>query len=240
MRLLPFLPVLVVLGVVAVLRGDLLTGAAGSPRAWLVVLVVVLLATLTRRLVQRRSPALAPWASSGVVLVMLAVLLLPAFDEKTVNEAFPEVLLPAATAVPTASGTAASPVPSSAPTAAPIPSASRPASPPPAAPVAKALAGGSLRGIDHGASGRTVLYDVSGDVVLRFEKIAVQGTPKPSVHLVEQGARTPKGGLRLGALKGEKGSFSYSTPASFDRTRSWTVLIWCDTYATPIAAADLA
>jgi ribosomal-protein-alanine N-acetyltransferase len=46
-----------------------------------------------------------------------------------------------------------------------------------------------------------VLYDVAGRAVLRFEDIDFQGTPAPSVHLVPPGARSPKGGVRLGALK---------------------------------------
>lgn len=113
-----------------------------------------------------------------------------------------------------------------------------------AAPVAGAvapreLAAGALGGVGHSASGRTVLYDVGGEVVLRFEGVDVEGTPGPYVHLVPRGGRDPGGGVRLGALRAERGSFAYDVPAGLDLTAGWTVLVWCAPFATPVAAADL-
>ena len=242
MRLLPVLPVVVALAVVAVLRPDLLTGFGGSWRAWFVVMAVALAGTATRLVVRRRSVALAPWASSAVVLALLAALLLPSFQERTVVEAFPPIAEGPIAGGPIAGGPIARTPeatpehPSSA--TGPVTRAAPPA-PRPSTVTAVRLASGRFHGIGHAASGRGSLYEVSGAVVLRFESIDFQGTPKPSVHLVRRGSRSPGGGLRLGALKGEHGSFSYPAPAGFDPSTGWTVLVWCDTYATPIAAADL-
>lgn len=72
-----------------------------------------------------------------------------------------------------------------------------------------------------------------------FSDVNIEGTVEPSVHLVPAGRRTPGGGgIRLGALKAEKGTFSYRLPASVDPTKAWSVLVWCDPFDTPIAAAD--
>jgi hypothetical protein len=59
------------------------------------------------------------------------------------------------------------------------------------------------------------------------------------VHLVADGVRVPGEGLRVGELKAERGTFSYVLPASVDLGQPWSVLIWCDPFDTPIAAADL-
>jgi hypothetical protein len=68
--------------------------------------------------------------------------------------------------------------------------------------------------------------------------VNIEGTPGPYVYLVPRGSRTPEGGLLVGALKAERGSFAYTLPGSFDPSAGWTVLVWCRPYDTPIAAAD--
>jgi hypothetical protein len=57
---------------------------------------------------------------------------------------------------------------------------------------------------------------------------------------VPAGARTPDGGVPLGELAAERGSFGYVLPDDVDVTRAWTVLVWCRPFATPVAASDLA
>ena len=106
-------------------------------------------------------------------------------------------------------------------------------------PTATRLRAGRLHGIDHAASGGVELYRLGDRLVLRFTGVAVQGTPGPSVHLVPSGHRTPTGGVRLGPLKAERGSFSYRLPTGIDPARAWSVLLWCDPYRTPIAAGEL-
>ena len=105
----------------------------------------------------------------------------------------------------------------------------------PPAPVV--LAGGRLHGMGHEATGRVAVYRVDGRLLLRFEDVDVQGTPTPVVHLVAAGRRSPSGGARIGRLKAEHGSFGYVLG---DAARVERVLVWCQRYAVPIAAADLA
>ena len=171
---------------------------------------------VTRLLVARllHRPGLAPWAATAVVLVSITLLIAPSLRETTLTEPFPA--LAAAAVVPPAD-----------------------TAHPSAGPTTTRLRAGRLHGIDHAASGGVRLYRLGDRLVLRFEGIAVQGTPGPSVHLVPPGHRTPTGGVRLGPLKAEHGSFSYRLPTGTDPTRAWSVLIWCDPYRTPIAAGDL-
>ena len=120
------------------------------------------------------------------------------------------------------------------------PSVAPPAAAPPVQPaVARQISSGQLHGIGHSARGGNAIYLLDGRGLLRFEDVNIEGTVSPSVHLVRRGARTPSGGIRLGALKAERGSFSYQLPASVDLGTAWTVLVWCDPFNTPIAATDL-
>ena len=231
MRLLPWLPVPIAVAVLAVLRPGLLLDGAASPKGLLVMAGVGAAGLLVLAALWRRSSSLALWTSGAVVLALMAATLWPAFRERTVVEAFPPVAL-SGSAVPAAS-------PSVAPSSGPVstPAVTRSAAPAPV--TAVRLAAGRFHGINHQASGGATLYVIAGRTALRFEAIRFQGTPSPSVHLVRRGARSPGGGIRLGSLKGERGSFSYTAPAGFEVAKGWSVLVWCDTYDVPIAAADL-
>jgi hypothetical protein len=238
-------PLLLVPGValpLVVARPQLATAGLQSGRAFAVTVGVGVAGLLTLALLWRRSRVGALWAADLVVLALMAAVVWPVLRERTVVEAFP----PVAAAPVVTSNAGSTPTPS--PAAAPRRTPRRPA---PAVPVmttaprstpsvvATRLLAGSLHGIGHHAKGTVALYDVGGTTRLRFEGVAIEGTPTPSVHLVEAGKRSPKGGTRLGGLKGEKGSFSYAAPAGFDPSAGWSVLVWCDRYAVPIAAADL-
>jgi len=52
-------------------------------------------------------------------------------------------------------------------------------------------------------------------------------------------AHAPHTSQRAQRRRNPVGRTSYQLLASFDLTREWTVLVWCDPYETPIAAADL-
>lgn len=210
----PLLLVPVVSLVLAAFRPQILTAGFVSWRAFAVTAGVGVAGLLTLAVLWRRWRLGALWTADLVVLVLMASVVWPVFRERTVNEVFPPVAVTA-------------PMPSSA-SAVPAPSV-----------VATRLVAGELFGIDHHARGTVAFYRVGDEVRLRFEQVSIEGTPTPSVHLVEPGKRSPKGGLRLGGLKGEKGSFSYVTPVGFDVDRAWSLLVWCDRYAVPIAAADL-
>jgi hypothetical protein len=143
---------------------------------------------------------------------------------------------------PGATPSAAAPTSAAAsPSAAALPAApvetatARPAA---SAPAPKRLSGGRLDGIGHTASGSTSLYEIDGRGVLRFDDVDIEGTPGPYVYLVPRGAREPEGGVLIGPLKAERGSFSQAVPVSVDLDAEWTVLLWCRPYHTPIAASD--
>ena len=267
-EVLPRLLVAAVVTAVLLLRPALVSDLEHSRRAWLVTVGIVVASALARRLIARLSAVAAPWAAAVVTLGLFAVVAAPAFRERTLHEDFPSVAAPVAdvaTQEPSATPTAvltATPMPpptrapSRAPTASPravvtataaapvtaAPVVPRPtASPTPSPkPVATLLSAGQLDGLGgHHASGRVALYRVGEGTVLRFEDVAITGGAKPSVHLVPPGQHRPEGGVALGALKAEHGSFSYAVPASVNGKATWTVLVWCQPYDVPIGAADL-
>ena len=220
MRRLPLVRSAAVVAVVLVLlaiRPGVVVNTLRSPVALLVVAGGVLLAVGVRAGLQRAGarPGIAQGASTAVVLALLLVLLAPSFRQRTLVEAVP---------------------------AAPIAPVAVEASPPTAtapSPVPVVTLQGELEGIGHAARGvvRVRTAGGVGDVV--FDDIDVEGTVEPSVHLVRAGGRTPADGIRLGALKAERGTFAYPLPAGTDLAQGWSVLIWCDAFNTPIAVADL-
>lgn len=165
MRFLAVLPVPAALLVLAVLRPDLLSGLIASPRAWLVSAGVVPAWVATRRLMRRWSPLGALWSGPAVTLGLLAVLLAPSFQERTLVEAFPPVL-----ASPVADAT---PVPTTTPSVTPSPLGSSVTQPPGL--TARLLASGVLRGIGHRASGRAEAYVLSGRIVIGFASVSFPG-----------------------------------------------------------------
>jgi len=254
--LVPLLLVPVVSLVLVAFRPQLATAPLMSWRAFLATALVGVGGLLALAVLWRRSRLAAIWTADVVVLALMAAVVWPVFRERTVVEDFPPVVLSApspsvaatAAATPSPAATRAAPAPSASPrpTAAPSAAPTRSAAPEPSASAvpspsvaATRLEAGSLRGIDHHAEGGVALYRVGEQLRLRFEDVDIEGTPTPSVHLVPGGQESPKGGIRLGGLKGEKGSFSYAVPESFDPTAGWDVLVWCDRYAVPIAAAEL-
>lgn len=212
-RALPLLPV-AGLVVVWLVRPGVVENAARSPLAWAVAAGGLAAAVGVRALATRLgAPApLARGLSTALVVVLLAVVLAPSFRQRTLVEDVPaELLRP--TAVPGA-----------------------PSADPPASSVDRT---GALAGIGHTARGTVRLRTSGAATYLVFQDVDIEGTVEPSVHLVPDGRRSPGGGgARLGALKAERGTFTYRLPASVDLTASWSVLVWCDAFDTPIAAAD--
>ena len=233
---LPLLLVPVLSLVLGAFRPQILTAGFMSWRAFAVTAGVGLAGLVVLAALWRRSRIAALWTADLVVLALMAAVVWPVFRERTVVEAFPPVATTASASpeAPPAGGPSGAPVQ----TRGPLPTTSPAAVPTPSV-MATRLSSGRLEGIDHHARGTVALYRVADQVRLRFESVDIEGTPTPSVHLVVQGKRSPKDGLRLGGLKGEKGSFSYAAPDGFDPRGPWSVLVWCDRYAVPIAAADL-
>jgi hypothetical protein len=110
------------------------------------------------------------------------------------------------------------------------------------APVVARPVAGQLRGINHSASGSvTVVADAAGNRVLRFESFHVQGAPAPVLYVAEGSDVQSPAGENLGAFTATDGdTLDIALPAGIEPGAGWTVLIWCERFATPIANATLA
>jgi len=140
-----------------------------------------------------------------------------------------------------AAGDTATPPATTAPTQ-PEAAASAPAEPAaaPAASGPQRLRGGAFRGIDHRASGTAVIYrQPDGRYVIGLEDIDIQPGPDYDLYIVPgENRQDTKGGIRLGDLRGNKGTQFYEVPAGVNlENGAWTVLIWCQTFAVPVANA---
>jgi hypothetical protein len=139
----------------------------------------------------------------------------------------------ALTAVPVAaepSTTTTTTSPPVSPAADPVPSSSGP----------QKLRSGPIRGIDHRASGTATIYrQPDGRYVVGLEDIDIQPGPDYDLYVVPGDDREDtKGGTRLGDLKGNKGTQYYEVPAGLDLENGpWSVLVWCQTFAVPVAGA---
>jgi hypothetical protein len=112
----------------------------------------------------------------------------------------------------------------------------------PAGPVA--IATGGFFGIDHEAEGTATVYELDGQFVLRFEDDTdIQNGPDLFVWVLETDdydGGDPGEYIDLGKLKGNVGGQNYELPAEYDPAVHQYVLIWCERFSTPFAAAPLA
>jgi hypothetical protein len=100
------------------------------------------------------------------------------------------------------------------------------------------LRSGSFRGIDHRASGTVAIYrQPDGRYVVGLEDFDIQPGPDYDVYLVPgENREETKGGVRLGDLRANRGTLFYDVPAGIDLENGpWTVLVWCQTFAVPVA-----
>jgi hypothetical protein len=194
------------------LQNDAATSAFKSTKA-LAIMASVTLGWLGARAVLARlvSFALARAAVFSVAAaVALSVVVFPAYDNETVIESLPTAA--AASVQPTAPGS----------------------------PGPQRLRAGAFRGIDHRASGTAVIYrQPDGRYVVGLEDIDIQPGPDYDLYVVPGADRgDSKGGIRLGDLRGNRGTQFYEVPASADlEDGTWTVLVWCQTFAVPVAKA---
>jgi hypothetical protein len=111
-----------------------------------------------------------------------------------------------------------------------------------AAPVVERVIAGELRGINHAASGRvSIVESASGARAVRFAGFHVQGAPAPVLYVVAGRDVQSPTGTNLGAFTATDGdTLDVALPAGVEPGAGWTVLIWCERFATPIANATLA
>jgi len=228
----------------AALRPDPFLATLRSPaalvRIGILIVLLVGLSRLLRRFVPNRAVQAAVPAVLGVAV--LALVVLPYFRDQTVVESLPKSAAELGLPLP------ADDTPAPVPTVAVVPAEVTMAAVPEttttsttvatAAPPARVTAG-TLRGIDHRASGSAALYRLAdGTSFVRLEEIDVQSGPDYVVYLVPgANRRTPGAGVDLGALKANKGTQNYAVPSDIDVLASHTVLIWCRVFAVPVANA---
>jgi hypothetical protein len=213
------------LGVFLVTEPDAATSAFGSTTAT-TLMVVTALGWLVVRLAGSRLGR--RWAvprtgafGLGTVAILLVVVV-PAYDDTTVVEALPRDV-----AVSEAS-----------PTTLPAEDAPATTIAVPAGP--RVVADAMLHGIDHRASGRVRFYEQpDGALVVGLEEIDIQPGPDYDVYLVPGADRDDiDGGTRLDDLRGNKGTQYYEVRQDLDLAAdAWTVLVWCQTFDVPVAAA---
>lgn len=210
----------------AVLRPDPFLATLKSPSALVrIALLVTVLAGFSRLLRRVVSNSAAQAAVPAVLAVgVLALVVLPYFRDETVVETLPTS---AADLGMAASTTVSAP--------APVPQTTT--STLPAAPAR--ISEGTLRGIDHRASGEAAVYRLAdGTAFVRLEDIDVQNGPDYVLYLVPGNDRqAPGAGVELGAMKGNRGTQNYAVPAGIDVRAPHTVLIWCRAFAVPVANA---
>jgi hypothetical protein len=177
-----------------------------------------------------RWPAVRLVVFGAAAVGVLAIVVLPAYDNTTVVEPFP-----GAAAAPTNPSTAPpGTAPGTAPDAAPDP----PTTTAPPQPVVIGTA--MLVGIDHRAAGTVNVYEQpDGSHVVGLEGIDVQPGPDYDVYVVRGSDRRDLGdAIRLDDLRGNQGTQFYDVASGADLAAGpWTLLIWCETFAVPIANA---
>ena len=208
----------------ALLRPGPFAATLKSPSALVRIAVLVVVLAGVSRLLRRyvANPIVRAAVPSVLAVGVLALVVLPYFRDETVVETLPtsaaELGLPVTTTIA---------APTSVVTTTTVP-----------APPAR-IAAGTLRGIDHRATGAAALYRLSdGTAFVRLEDIDVENGPDYVLYLVPgNDRRGPGAGVELGALQGNQGTQNYAVPAGVDLRAPQTVLIWCRAFAVPVANA---
>ena len=183
----------------------------GVGAGWLVARVVL------SRVVRWPAVRILPFIAAAAFIANVVVL--PSYRDETVVET-----LPVATAAP-------SPAPAA------VSSASTTVPPGPVE-----IRTAAIRGIDHRASGTAAVYrQPDGSLTVALEDIDIQPGPDYDVYVVPGGSQTDKdGGTRLDDLRANKGTHFYAVPRGVGVDRGpWTVLVWCQTFAVPVAGATV-
>ncbi len=111
---------------------------------------------------------------------------------------------------------------------------------------ASVLLSGEFYNVVHEGTGMATVYQLAdASRVLRFEDFSVLNGPDLHVYLVPldpvpSTSGTPIAGYRdLGRLKGNVGNQNYDIPADLELSLFKSVVIWCEPFSVPFAAAPL-
>jgi hypothetical protein len=205
------------LGVFAATEWSAATSALSSGRAIVLMGVVAVGWAALRFVLVRytRWPALRVVVFGFAALGILKVVVFPAYTNTTVVEVLPVATVITQETTPAQSAATA-----------------------PTTPVA--LRTGAFHGIKHRASGTAVVYrQPDGTLTVGLEDIDIQPGPDYDVYVVPGADREAKGGgTRLDDLRGNKGTQFYGVPDGVAVEQGeWTVLVWCQTFGVPVAAA---
>jgi electron transfer DM13 len=223
LRVLPAIAFVATFGVFFVDKNREARTVFKSGRGLLTMIAIVggylLLGLVLRRVV--RWTWLAPLVLTGLTLSLAAWIVRPYYVDETANRRL-----------------VAGAVRDVSPSPAPAPDqGTQPALPTPAGPVR--ISTGTIQGIGHDARGSiSIIRNADASLVVRFQDFDIEGTPDPRVHLVEGRDAHDPDGRELGRLSGNRGQvLDYAVPSGTNAGPGWTVLVWCRSFAVPIANA---
>ncbi len=220
---------LAAVGVLAFLRPEIVRGTFSSAESVLRVVAVVAGWVLFSRLMRRVIPnAVVRTAVIGVPASLLLWLNVAPYFEHDVKIAgsFPESFTTAGGMF--VSGGSDATAPGGAGVTASPPSPSHPVQ----------LTAGRFRGLDgHRGSGEASIFrQPDGSHIVAFRDLSVSSVPDPVLYLVPGADQDrPDGGIRLGRFDASRDG--YEIPAGVDVDGPATVLVWCQRFAVPVAAA---
>jgi hypothetical protein len=183
-----------------------------------------------------------PWGYLGIVIVLGIAAAVgwwffsPAFIDNAVSEPLP-VAAVEASATPAAAQT--NPTVEAVEPQATVEN-------PPAVVSEQVVSRGSFYNLAHLSSGEAAVHQLAdGARILRLQNFSVDNGPDLYVYLVPidpvpnaSGSDIP-GYYSLGRLKGNIGDQNYEIPADLDLSQYKSVVIWCQAFAVPFAAAPL-
>lgn len=156
----------------------------------------------------------------------------PAFIDNPVNEALPTSIVVEATSAPVENNPTAQPTD---------------VQPQQSTGTEQILLQGSFYNLVHLSSGEAVVYQLADSTrFLRLQNFSVDNGPDLFVYLVPidpvpstSSNAEIAGYYSLGRLKGNIGDQNYEIPADVDLSQYKSIVIWCQAFAVPFAAAPL-
>lgn len=171
----------------------------------------------------------------GIVGAVGWWLIAPAFIDNPVSEPLPTSIVIEATSAPVENNPTAQPV-----DVQPTTSDNTTTS------TEQILSQGSFYNLVHISSGEAVVYQLADNSrILRLQNFSVDNGPDLYVYLVPVDPVPSTSGTEiagyysLGSLKGNVGDQNYEIPADVDLSQYKSVVIWCQAFAVPFAAAPL-